>query len=236
VVMPGCEEDLHQGFVLRCALKEFRDRYPSDVSWKYLSRLRWPEGARDIGYILRTVGDAMGLPSSAGQDEIERYIANYPRHLCFSHFVEGEDWVSDNGALVRAWCEYFARGDLGIRAQRLVVAFLCVQLATERTSACQALEGFLNELRTRYSGPAGNILVTGPLSQVRKKDVDDWTGEAARYLEEEYLEGSLLEIPSRLFGDQQPRSRCFRDVYIAVRSELDRLLINERPRFTSERA
>jgi hypothetical protein len=233
VVLPGCNRDLHGGFVLRCACKEFLEHYTDDTSWTYLKRLRWPQGARDVGAVLRTVGEPMGLPLTADPGEIESRIFSSPNHLCFSHLVDGEDWEIDRGSLITKWVEYFAGENLRGRAQRLIIAFLCVQLATERTSACRALETFLDGLRARHADPAQAVLVTSPLRQIRQKDLEEWLGVAARYLEDELFEARLLEMPSQLFKDE--RSLYLRDVHAAVRGALARSLADrDRPVFSPE--
>jgi hypothetical protein len=60
---------------------------------------------------------------------------------------------------------------------------------------------------------------------------------AANYLKDEWLELELSEIEGRLFKDEQPL--YFREVYLAVRDELYRLINQHRlvnqPQFSQER-
>jgi hypothetical protein len=112
----------------------------------------------------------------------------------------------------------------------MVIAFLCVELTVEKTTACRFLEQFVEKQRVNSSIPNSNILVVPPLQKVRRRELEDWTGEATRYLREDYLEGGLLEIPGRLFKTDEPRS--LRALYSEVRSELSNLR-SDRPRFSA---
>ena len=82
----------------------------------------------DVESILRTLRDALGQPKSYRQADIETGIAALGRHLCFSHFVDGEKWQEDGGALIRKWIDYVGTGSPKPAPGWLVVGFLCVVL------------------------------------------------------------------------------------------------------------
>lgn len=231
VLLRGCPHDLHGGFVLRCAFKEFVERYGSSGSWTYLKRLRWPQGASSIDAVLRSVGEGLGLPSGASVVEVLSYLKSTNQHVCFSHLVDYEDWAIDEGRLIRSWVEYFSGQSLMRDDGRLVVAFLCIQLGVERTKACVALEEFLESMRVQNIDLHAPVLVSSPLKMIRQRDLEDWLGDAARYLKDDLLEVRLLEMPSKLFQDEKPQ--YLRDVHARVRESLIQNLA-EGPHFVQE--
>jgi len=228
VILPGCSKDLHGGFVLRWAYKELEARYGTEPPWRYLKRLRWPQGGKSSHDVIGSIAEGLSLKIGVELSEVETYISKSAAHLCFSHVVEGDDWQIDNGQLIQHWVEYFAEARLTRPNQRNVIAFLCVHLRVERTSSCLALEKFVEGLRQKYSDDKAKVLVTKPLEKIKQRDLEDWLGEAGRYLRDDLIESRLLGLPAEVFERESPR--YLHDVHVAVRERL-LALATIRPRF-----
>lgn len=200
VTLSGCADDLHQALVVRLARIEFVNGYGGSGGWQYLKRLEWPEGATSVEAVVRTIRDALGLPRSYTSADTEKAIADLDRNLCFSHFIDGERWASDRGALARAWIDYVASGALRPNAGHFLVAFFCLRMEEKPRRDCQRLIAFAKQIEseTRDAGLC-NILVAPPLGLIRRDHVDEWVAAASRYLADDQVEADLLDLAHQFF-------------------------------------
>lgn len=227
VVVPGCIPDLHSAFVLRCARIDFAAD-PERV-WLYLRQLRWPEGASSIDAILKTIRDGASLGKALRRPEIETALRNFDRSLCFGHLVDGSTWEEDNGALVRAWVDYFCSGAMKPAGDKLCVAFLSLALKDPRSATCAAMEAFIQELKNRQ-GEGEPIHVTPLLGHIRHKHLSDWVGEASTFLADDLIEAELVDLPATLFPDPY-KTLPFQTVFDAAQAELARAIRKYQPKF-----
>jgi hypothetical protein len=220
VIVPGYAADLHEALVIRCGLVAFVDEFGGNGAWQYLRFLEWPDGAGTIEAILRKVRDHLGLDKTYRQADIERSVSRLGRHLSFGHLVDRDSWETDDGALVRQWVDYFARGSVKAGPKCLVVGFLCLEMSEEPTAACRQMQAFLEEAgRTPPGRSGGGVLVTRPLGLIRPRDLVEWRSRVSEYLKDDLIHADLLDVASGLFPPDAPRRRL-REIWSEVRGAL----------------
>lgn len=210
VVLPGCATDCHHAFVARFALHDLRAFLPQEEGLHILSTLPWPGGASDVSAILETVRDRLKLPARYDQAAIERYLAEIPASICFSHVIDPEEWETDDGALVQGWVNYIQQH--WPASTNFVIAFLCIQLPKPALrKPDMPMVAYLEKLR-RNSTPEGRVIVTSDLEQIRSKHINEWIGAVCNLLQDSSLEADLISAPGRLFPDPAVY-RPFQEVY-----------------------
>jgi len=233
-ILQGCNADLHQAFVMRCARIDFAANLAGGP-WRYLQRLAWPEQGGSVASILRGVRDRLGLPKTLTQPQTEEEVAKIAANLCFAHFIDEAAWKADGGALVRAWVDYLSSNTLRPAPGFRLVAFLCVEENDPETKGGgflgklfgrrggEAMSGWLEGLRERPAHP--HLIPLPPLDVIRPLHVGDWVAEAAAYLRDDDIEQQLFTLSGRVFGDVEDRR--FDYVFQVLQKELARAL---RPR------
>lgn len=221
VIVPGCVDDLHQAFVVRCALIEFISEFGDVGDWKYLKRLTWPEGATSVDQILRDVRDRLGLPKAyRRRPDIEANIAKTGQHLCWCHVVDLDEWRQDDGALLKKWADYVMNGSIKTAPDHFLIAFLCLVIDEEPGPTSQMVERFIEEIRPAEEQESSRLLITPPLGAIRQKHLADWVGEASHYIGDDLLEAQLLALPNELYSDAPPERRRLADFYQHVAEAL----------------